>query len=352
MEIVAVDLFCGAGGLTAGLEQAGISVVEGIDIDDACSFPYEYNTSAKFILKEVTQYSYQELNAAMASAEIRVLVGCAPCQPFSTYTQGNSEKPKKKWGLLEHFCDLIDGSRPDIVSMENVWPLTRHEIFKHFSERLSDAGYYYTYKEVDCRLYGIPQRRRRLVLLASLLGPIDLVEPTHLDTKNWATVRSTISNLPPIKAGEKDAQDPLHVSSSLSPLNLKRMRASVPGGSWRNWPNELVASCHKRDTGSTYPGVYGRMEWDAPSPTITGQCFGFGNGRFGHPQQDRAISLREAALLQTFPRSYLFVPEGKPVHMTSVGRMIGNAVPPKLGQIIGKSILHHIQKNTPDRIDC
>jgi len=121
------------------------------------------------------------------------------------------------------------------------------------------------------------------------------------------------------------------------------MRASKPGGTWRDWPKNLVAECHKKQSGKTFPGVYARMQQDKPSPTMTGQCFGFGNGRFGHPQQDRAISLREAALLQTFPPTFKFVEDTQPVRMKSVGRMIGNAVPPRLGEVIGKSILQHLQ---------
>ena len=138
--------------------------------------------------------------------------------------------------------------------------------------------------------------------------------------------------------------DRLHQCSKLSPLNLERIRASKPGGTWRDWSKDLVAQCHTQKSGKTYPGVYGRMEWDQPSSTITTQCFGFGNGRFGHPEQDRAISLREAALLQTFPADYEFVAPNHPIAISHVGKLIGNAVPVKLGQVIAQSILQHIQK--------
>ncbi|MEG4274410.1 MULTISPECIES: DNA cytosine methyltransferase [unclassified Microcoleus] len=125
---------------------------------------------------------------------------------------------------------------------------------------------------------------------------------------------------------------------------MRRIRASKPGGTWRDWPKNLIAECHLKISGKTYPAVYGRMEWDKPSPTITTQCFGFGNGRFGHPEQDRAISLREAALLQTFPPAYHFVPPDEPVPIDLVGRLIGNAVPVKLGIAIARSILEHIHQ--------
>lgn len=134
----------------------------------------------------------------------------------------------------------------------------------------------------------------------------------------------------------------MHVTSTLSNTNLKRIKASTPGGTWRDWPKHLVAECHKAASGRTYPGVYGRMEWDKPAPTMTTQCYGFGNGRFGHPEQDRAISLREAAILQSFPRSYAFVPSDGDVNFKVLGRLIGNAVPVDLGRAIARSITQHL----------
>jgi len=131
------------------------------------------------------------------------------------------------------------------------------------------------------------------------------------------------------------------MAPSLSPLNLRRIKASRPGGTWRNWPPELQAACHRKTTGATYPSVYGRMEWDRPAPTITTQCFGYGNGRFGHPEQDRAISLREAAMLQTFPEMYAFAPPGASIKFNKMGRLIGNAVPVRLGEVIAQSLIGH-----------
>jgi DNA (cytosine-5)-methyltransferase 1 len=156
-------------------------------------------------------------------------------------------------------------------------------------------------------------------------------------------VRGAIADLPPLHAGEKDAIDPLHAACSLSRTNLARIRASQPGGTWRDWPIKLLAGCHKRSSGATYPSVYGRMEWDKPAPTITTLCYGYGNGRFGHPDQDRAISLREAATLQTFPRNYRFEPDGQRIRFSVVGRLIGNAVPVRLGEVIGQSLLCHLR---------
>jgi DNA (cytosine-5)-methyltransferase 1 len=167
-----------------------------------------------------------------------------------------------------------------------------------------------------------------------------MIPGTH---KKAVTVEHAIAGLPPLQAGDADPDDPLHVAASLSRLNLARMKASKPGGTWRDWPIEMVAGCHQSESGKTYPSVYGRMEWTKPAPTMTTQCYGFGNGRFGHPEQDRAISLREAAILQSFPRRYKFVRRGEQVGMRTLGRLIGNAVPVKLGSAIGKSIMKHLE---------
>jgi DNA (cytosine-5)-methyltransferase 1 len=155
-------------------------------------------------------------------------------------------------------------------------------------------------------------------------------------------VKQAIGRLRPLSAGESAPKDKLHVTSTLSDTNLERIKVSKPGGTWRDWPKRLVAECHRVDSGRTYPGVYGRMEWDKPAPTMTTQCYGFGNGRFGHPVQDRAISLREAAILQSFPRKYAFIPKGGEVSFKVLGRLIGNAVPVDLGRAIARSIDQHL----------
>jgi DNA (cytosine-5)-methyltransferase 1 len=188
--------------------------------------------------------------------------------------------------------------------------------------------------------YGLPQSRKRLVVLASKLGPIDLEKSDA--GQPVRTVHDEIGSLPPLQAGSVDPQDRLHRSSMVSELNLKRLRASKPGGTWRDWDPQLVAKCHQAESGKTYSGVYGRMRWDEPSPTMTTLFYGFGNGRFGHPEQDRALSLREGAMLQSFPRDYDFVEPGKPINMRTVGRMIGNAVPVTLGRVIARSVRRHL----------
>ena len=341
-SISTVDLFCGAGGLTYGFEQAGLPVKAGYDIDPACKFPYEQNNKAKFILQDVENVSGSDLAEYFSGSSIKVLAGCAPCQPFSTYSRRYNDKDSK-WKLLRDFARLVEECEPEIVSMENVLQLKHHQVFQEFIEKLENLNYSLESYEVNCPDYGIPQSRKRLVLLASKGGKIKLIPPTHYPEK-YETVRKTIEHLEPLSAGQASTTDRLHQCSKLSDLNLRRIRASKPGGTWRDWSKNLIAECHLKQSGKTYPGVYGRMEWDKPSPTITTQCFGFGNGRFGHPVQDRAISLREAALLQTFPAEYEFVEPNKPVVFDCVGRLIGNAVPVKLGQVIAQSILNHIEQ--------
>ncbi len=345
-QIAAVDLFCGVGGLTHGLTRSNVSVRLGIDLDPTCRFPMEENNATKFVEADVAKVMPSDILAAFNDAEVTLMAGCAPCQPFSSYSQSaRKQSPHEDWELLTSFSKLVLSVRPTLVTMENVPPLRKQPIFKEFVADLHSAGYQVDFTVVDGRNIGLPQRRQRLVLVASLLGPITIPEVA----KPQITVRDTISGLPAIAAGASDPYDPLHASASLSDLNLERIRHSKPGGTWRDWPEELVSSCHKRQTGSTYPSVYGRMEWDQPAPTMTTQCYGFGNGRFGHPEQDRAISLREAAMLQSFPKDYAFLPNGAQINFNTLGRMIGNAVPVKLGEFIGEILVEHVGANFEDR---
>ena len=339
-RIAAVDLFCGAGGLTHGLENVGIDVTLGVDLDARCEFPYTRNNKAAFLPASVSNLTGMEIKAAFHDAAYRLLAGCAPCQPFSTYSQGRKASEDSRWNLLAEFGRLVVEADANIVTMENVPQLARERVFDDFVDALRDRGFDVSHLVVDCARYGVPQNRRRLVLLASRLGPIEFLPP---EADAGKSVREAIGHLPELPAGGRHPSDRLHASAVLSPTNLMRIRVSKPGGTWRDWPLELVAKCHSKATGKTYPAVYGRMTWEDPSPTITTQYFGFGNGRFGHPEQDRAISLREGAILQSFPSGYEFVEEGKPIEMSVLGRLIGNAVPVKLGEAIGRSVLAHVR---------
>ena len=340
-----VDLFCGAGGLSHGFKLEGFDIAAGFDIDEKCKFPFETNNGAPFRTVDVGQICPEKLNSEFLENTPRILVGCAPCQPFSKYSQGREDG---RWQLLEHFSRLIEQTKPDIVSMENVPRLQKYknsEVFDKFVRRLRNDDYFVDWVTAYCPDYGIPQSRSRLVLLASRYGPPGVPKPTH-EPLSYRTVRDTISDLAKIDAGGCDPDDRLHRCSSLSEKNLERIRASRPGGNWRDWSDSLVTPCHREESGKGYSSVYGRMVWDEPAPTMTTQFFGFGNGRFGHPDQDRAISLREGALLQTFPEGYAFVPDEETVHVKTLGRLIGNAVPVDLGRAIARHVRKHIKEYT------
>lgn len=342
-KISAVDLFCGVGGLTYGMKKAKIAVRAGYDIDPLCEYPFEFNNNAKFVLKDVSKINGNELSDWYKAGDIRLLAGCAPCQPFSTYSQGRDASKDKKWPLLNEFARLIQETNPELVTMENVPDVIKHKVYDDFVSNLIAQGYHLWAQAVFCPDYGMPQMRTRHVLLASKLGPISLSPPTK-KSGQYKTVFDTIGNLPPLEAGKEDPNDPLHRAAGLSNLNIKRIKASKPGGTWWDWPEDLRAECHRKASGQTYSGVYARMKWDEPSPTMTTQCYGYGNGRFGHPEQNRAISLREAAMLQTFPKKYRFTKPRQCAEFTSIGRMIGNAVPVKLGEVIGRSLQKHVNQ--------
>src|ERR1700730_4738950 len=277
VRATAIDLFCGAVGLTRGLLDAGVKVAAGYDIDKMCRFPYEYNhPGARFHQESITTRTASAIARHYPAGHARILVGCAPCQTFSKYTQGVKNAADPKWTLLKDFGRLIRELRPDIVSMENVPALQRYKTFGEFMSILADEGFHFADDPknwvVYCADYGVPQHRRRLVIVASRYGPIELVPPTH-SPNQYRKVVDALRKLPPLRAGEECPTDPLHRSSTLSTRNLRRIRASKPGGTWRDWPRQLRADCHKEESGKHYSSVYGRMEWDKPSPTITTQFY-------------------------------------------------------------------------------
>lgn len=340
-HFAAVDLFCGVGGLSFGLKSAGIPIVAGVDIDESCRFPYEANVKAPFLKTDVAALVPAKLKAMYPEKGLKVLVGCAPCQPFSKHAQKQRDRQNDhKWRMLDHFGRLAAEVLPDIISMENVPELERTDVFRRFVSRLYRLDYFVSWNSVDCESYGVPQTRKRLVLLASQLGPLTMIKPTHTG-KRKLTVYDVIG-----RRKKVSKNDLLDRSMRLTPINLDRIQHSKPGGTWRDWPEHLKLECHKRESGRSYPAVYGRMEWHAPAPTITTQFYLYGTGRFGHPSEDRALTLREGALLQTFPANYRFLPDTKQPSFTVQGRQIGNAVPPRLGVAIGKSIIKHLEAHS------
>lgn len=342
MQVEAVDLFCGVGGLSYGMSDAGINVTTGYDIDPACRYAYTENNSAKFQLGDIRDLQADDIKNQWESRNsVKVLAGCAPCQPFSTMQRSTSKHARNhdKWDLLLEFQRLATAINPDYVTIENVPGLIRQPIYRQFMESLKRDGYHVTAKVLSLRVLGLPQTRKRLVLIASRTSPVDILTPRP----KYLNVQDAIKHLPPIPAGGNDTCDPLHRAQNLSKKNIERIKSSTPGGTWKDWPEDLLLDCHKRSSGKNYGSTYGRMEWDKPAPTMTTQFYNYGSGRFGHPTQDRALSLREGALIQGFPDHYKFEPEGETDSFQNVGRLIGNAVPPLLGKLVGSSIMHQLR---------
>ena len=344
MNIECVDLFCSIGGLSYGLKQAGIKNVAGIDTDVSTKFAFEENSKAPFILKSVLNVTGEEINSFYSKGAIRVLAGCAPCQTFSTANTGQTDdgkKTDKKYNLLLDFLRVIKESSPDIVISENVVPLASKPLFKEFTDGLKEQGYNVFWKKEDCVKYGLPQTRRRLLVLASKLGPITSIPYTHENPENYITLRDAIGHLPSINHGEEHPNDRIHKAGRLGDLNLARIRHSRPGGRPNEgWPEEIRVKEARLGFSS-----WTRLEWHKPAPTITTKFTGYSSGRHGHPEQDRALSIREGAILQGFPEEFKFVKDDEPVRITPLSKHIGNAVPVTIGKMIGTSIVNHVKES-------
>ena len=340
-----VDLFCGVGGLSLGFKKAGFRIAAGIDLDGAGRYAFERYTGGQFLNADVAKINGKMIKRLFGPERPRILIGCAPCQSFSEY---NKKGRGKSWNMLPQFARLIEEAKPDIVSMENVARLEEFEggrVFNTFVNRLSRAGYNVSWYIVSSAEYGISQRRKRLILFASKRGFIDLIPPTH---RTPVALRRVLANLPRLRAGRCHADDRYHRAQDLSETNLQRITLSVQGGTWRDWPEELRVPCHTTEQGEEFGSVYGRLTPDEVGPTITTQFYKLGTGRFGHPTQHRALSLREGGMIQTFPRRFQFISPAEPIAFDRVGRLIGNAVPVRLGQIVGKSIGRHIVRHFPN----
>ena len=335
----AIDFFCGIGGLTRGLLDAGIDVVAGTDIDDRCRKSFvKNNPGVHFVAQDITTIGIRNIrqwtNSRLFSNML--FAGCAPCQSFSKQCKGAKQPCDAT--LLTEFGRLVQMVKPGHILIENVPGIAKvngFSTFRRFLQLLTDNGYQYAYEVIDAKHFGVPQTRRRLVLIASR-GRSTCLPDRKFGTRQrpFRTVRETISHFPELKAGESDATVLNHLAAALSPLNLERLRCTPhDGGDRRSWPIDYHLKCHSGQY-SGHTDVYGRMRWDQPAPTLTGRCNSISNGRYGHPEQDRAISLREAAALQTFPDGYEFI--GFQNH---IAQQIGNAVPVRLAEELGKQLL-------------
>lgn len=327
------------------MQEAGMAIRFGLDVDpDACK-TYQANfQKTKFICDDIRNVTTDDVAPYVSRQRGRPLVfgACAPCQPFSKQNRAKGKEDGRR-NLLGEFDRFVESFLPEYIFVENVPGLQvigeSDGPFTRFIRLLKNLNYSFDFGIVMAYHYGVPQRRRRLVLLASRLGSIKIPEPTHgpgTDQPSLPTVWEWISHLPPLAAGETHAEISNHRSASLSSLNQRRIAATPIGGDRTDWPKALELSCHQKHSGHT--DVYGRMLKDQPASALTTRCISLSNGRFGHPTQNRAISVREAACIQTFPMDFLF--HG---NLNSMARQVGNAVPVMMARIFGQAIVHHYQ---------
>ncbi len=349
-ELKAVDFFCGAGGVTCGFQQVGVKVLCGLDIDPKFKKTYETNNKSKFINEDVSKLSLtpeklSELVPIKRFDNSLIFVGCSPCQYFSNL-KSDKEKSKKGRLLLDDFKEFIVYYQPGFIFIENVPGLEtkKGSPLHRFKTALKKLGYVFDQNVLNAKYFGVPQNRRRFVLVASRINKSVSLPKQKRDKDKIVTVEQAIgdySQFPKIIAGTRDDSEFLHSSASLSDLNQKRIRRTPKnGGSRSAWADdpELQLECYKNHDG--HYDVYGRMAWSKPAPTITTRFLYTSTGRYSHPEQDRGISLREGATLQSFPLNYTFHSTNK----GAIATMIGNAVPPKLAKAIGLSIQEHWNK--------
>lgn len=345
MTIQVFDFFSGCGGTSCGFKQAGMNIVLGLDVDFDSAETFQHNfPSANFIREDIRNLETDALAPFVRNRKHPILFsGCAPCQPFSRQNKNSNEGDSRRY-LLEEFGRFIASWLPEYVFVENVPGMQKITEgnggpLPKFLELLKSLGYYFSFGVIPAMNFGVPQKRERFVLLASLKSSIELPEATHgPKLKPYTTVRTWISGLPSLGAGEVSKVDPDHISANLSELNLLRIQSTPEGGGRQDWPSKLWLDCHKTHSG--HSDVYGRLAWDRPASGLTTKCISYSNGRFGHPVEDRALSIREAACLQTFPRDYIFRGQLK-----SRARQVGNAVPPLMAKNVGMHIIKHSKVN-------
>lgn len=341
-----IDFFSGCGGASEGLRQAGLDITIGLDFDKSAAETYRANfPEALFYNVDIRELDEKELAIAFKMTnkkkEPLVLVACAPCQPFSTQNKAKSEDDIRRT-LLDETHRFIKELVPEYILVENVPGLQKIDKekdgpYKRFIAFLDAEKYKVQEFIAKSEDYGVPQKRKRFVLLASRYSEIPEPAKTHGEgLEPIKTVRDFIGDFPAIKAGEIHPDDPWHRCPTLNERNLERIKHTPEGGDRRHWESHLINECHKKHTG--HMDTYGRMSWDKPAPTLTTRCYSYSNGRFGHPDtnQHRAISVREASRLQTFPQGFIF--KGSVVEAS---RQIGNAVPCEMAKQFGLSILKH-----------
>lgn len=345
-KLKAVDFFCSGGGMSYGMQEAGIQILAGIDVDESCEETYKSNIiGAEFIPADVFDLTEKQLEDKLSlkkNDDELVLIGCSPCQ-FWSIINTDKKKSKKSKNLLKEFRRFVEYFNPGYVVVENVPGVLRKKRasgLAGFVRRLTASGYKVHFDVHEVSEYGVPQHRKRFTLIANRVSSQEIM-PIPLKG-NKVTVRDVLgehNGFPKVSHGHKDSSPFLHTVAGLQKINLDRLAVTPKNGGTRLAyvdNEELAPKCHKGKTDG-FKDVYGRMWWDKPSPTITTKFFSLSNGRFGHPEEDRAISLREGAVLQSFPKNYIF----KTTSIANTARMIGNAVPPKYATAIGKAIIQN-----------
>ncbi|WP_420443111.1 DNA cytosine methyltransferase [Candidatus Poriferisodalis sp.] len=347
-ELVLADFFAGCGGTSQGFADVGIVPRLAVEWDPDAAESYRLNfPDATVLERDIRDVSVDEVREAFSEAQgaVRLFAGCAPCQPFAGRKNGAPARgPDAR--LLLNFLRFVDELRPELVFVENVPGAKGQKAFTEFEKNLPQE-YESTQEIIPCADYGVPQTRRRFVLIASRLGEINLPSPTHGDgaSERHVTVRDAIHDLPQVQAGETHPEFPDHRAMRLSRLNLERIRNTPEGGDRRNWPKRLWVDCHKQER-VAHTDTYGRLSWDKPAPTLSTRCISYSNGRYGHPDstQDRALTVWEAARLQTFPDEFEFVGG-----LTTQAKQIGNAVPVALARTIGQAFVgDYIGESPPE----
>lgn len=346
MQYTCIDSFCGAGGLGLGLQRAGFNILLSFDIDDKCiqSFAannkYFHHPAAAVDIAEMLNGKLLH-KCGFKRGELFLLAGGPPCQGFSIQRRGSDVDTRNN--LVLKYGQLIDELYPYYFVMENVTGIAGKRgktILQQLIDDVEKLGYCVHVNLLDAQDYGVPQRRKRYIIVGERKDIVSNYEPPR-PTGVRRTVRDVIEYLPvPPDDGTDHPDIPLHRRDKLSDINIKRINALKEGQGRDDLPKELLADCHKIDSSVIgYRNVYGRMAWDGVAPTITARFDSFTRGKFGHPDQPRSISLREGALLQTFPADFLF--SGNKV---DIARQIGNAVPPLLAEYIGRSIIESYEK--------
>ena len=335
-EFLAIDLFSGCGGLSEGLRDAGFKVVAAFDNDVDAVAAYKLNhPHTKVFDGDIRKVDMVEVKKLLNGKPLHFLAGCPPCQGFSTMSRLNKKRSRRdpRNSLILEYLRFVRELKPLTIMMENVPGLVNYTLFKRVLTALQHLGYDPKFRPVKIQQYGVPQRRKRLVLVGSLLGDLQIAEPTD----ETVTVREVIGHL----ESTRKTTDPIHrIVKVHTPEVMKRIRATPKNGGSRADVPQFELACHKDDKVG-FRDVYGRMRWDAPSPTITGGCLNPSKGRFLHPERNRAISAREAALLQTFPRWYKFPRE---ISKSAIALLIGNALPPKFSRIQSANVIEHLKE--------